>query len=278
MKESVEPELLGAEELAERIARLVRTGERPLIALDHDGTISPIAPRPDFAALAPGVDAAVAELCEVADIVIISGRGLDDLVRRVGHLGADLVTEHGLRRRTADGTVEMLAPQLKRSALDGLRQRLETLFAAAGDADGWLIEDKGVALAVHHRLVEERASEPLRTRVHELLAEVAQLPAEDGSIPGGHVQLGSAVLELRPAGADKGAALTHLLRHRAPGLVAMVGDDATDEPALSVAEACGGIGVLVSRTSRPSAASVRLTDPSAVVTMLTELGVALSRG
>jgi len=266
--------------LAARIATLA-DGRRPLVALDHDGTLSPIAPRPEDAVLVAGAREALVRLTGVAEVAIVSGRGLDDLAARFGGLRVALVAEHGLRHRRRDGTVEQLTDGLDARTLAELRPRLEKLLA---DEEGWLVEDKGVGLAVHHRLVPDARIEPTLGRVRALLEAAASRPAaRAGSGPGGHVQAGKAVLELRPAGADKGGALRHLAGsgtsartpERTPPVV-MVGDDLTDEPALAAAEQLGGVGVLVADAPRPTSASARLSGPEQVVALLDALAVALA--
>ena len=255
-------------EIAGRIAERVG-GARAFVALDNDGTLAPITPRPEDARLAPGASDAIAALATVADVVIISGRGLADLTDRFAGLPVELVTEHGLRHRSIDGAVTWLVEGLPEATLERLRSELDELLPAELRRAGWLVEDKGVTIAVHHRLVDEDALEPTLTRVQQVLDRAAAT--------GGHVQAGKAVLELRPAGADKGAALHQLSAGRPPGAVAMVGDDLTDESALAFTESQGGIGVLVAAEPRTSAASARVVDPHAVVALLGALAAALRR-
>ena len=204
----------------------------------------------------------------------MSGRGLDDLARRFAGLPVTLVSEHGLRRRDPGGSTVTLTDPLDPAVLDRLRAQLADLLALDADGangtSGWLVEDKGVGLAVHHRLVAPDAVEPTLTAVRGAL--------EDAAGTTGRIQAGKAVLELRPAGADKGAALRALAADRPGTCVVMVGDDVTDEPALAAAEELGGIGVLVDPEGRPSAASVRVDDPDAVVALLDALAERLSRG
>lgn len=273
--------------LAMRIVTLA-AGRRLLIALDHDGTLSPIAPRPDAAVLAPGAERALRRLCDVADVAIVSGRGLDDLERRFAGLPVELVSEHGLRHRRRDGVVEQLTAGLDVSTLATLRPRLADLLA---DRTGWIVEDKGVGIAVHHRLVPDEDLEPTLSAVRTLLQAAAdERSAAAPSARAGHLQVGKAVLELRPAGADKGAALRQLAAiHRrtdergtdergaegAGPLVVMVGDDVTDEPALEAAEQLGGVGVLVADAPRETAGSARINGPDEVVLLLDALAAAL---
>ncbi len=261
-----------------RISAALSPTGRPLVALDHDGTLSPIAPRPEEAVLVDGAAAAIDRLSELADIAIVSGRGLDDLTRRFERHAVTLISEHGLRCRLPSGAVEQLAANLDPSRLDLLRARLQELLAPLA---GWAVEDKDVAIAVHHRLVPEGSLHPTIDQVRALLEEAAQPtggPHDDPAAGiGGHVQAGKAVLELRPAGADKGSALRWLVARSSPSTVVMVGDDETDEPALSAAEHLGGVGVLVADTPRTTSGTVRLDGPRDVIRLLDRLADILER-
>lgn len=252
--------------VADRLLAAAGDGPGPLVVLDHDGTLSPIAPTPDAAGLPAGTREALAALATRTEVAVLSGRGLDDLVARLGDLPLTLVAEHGLRVRRSDGAVVPLAAGLDPAVLAELRTDLAALLAGR---PGWLIEDKGVGLAVHHRLVDPDAAAAV-------LPQVAALMGAAARAGGGMVQEGHAVVELRAAGADKGSALRWLAAAHPGRTVVMVGDDRTDEPALAAAEALGGIGVLVAAEGRPSAASVRLPDPVAVAALVRALAEGLA--
>jgi len=243
------------QESARRVADLSTAGLRPLIALDHDGTLSPIAARPEDAALADGARAAITRLARSCPVAIISGRSLDDLVRRFQGVPVTLVSEHGLRCRDLDGSIEQFAAAIDGRILARVRDALHDLLDGE---PGWSIEDKGVTIAVHHRLVAGDRLEPTLTIVEDLLRDAGV----------GVIQAGHAVLELRQSGADKGLALRRLAQLHPGRRPVMVGDDTTDEPALAVAEELGGIGILVASAPRESAASVQLRDPDEVVRFL----------
>ena len=263
-----EPTRRTPSDVAERLVRALRPGHRLLVVLDHDGTLSPIAPRPEEADLADGAADALEALGVLADPVILSGRGLDDLVARLGRLPVRIVSEHGLRHRDRDGRVTSLTAGIPPETLASVRSRLAAVLPPERLAEGWIVEDKGVGIAVHHRLVAPDRLDPTLHAVRDVLLEA----------PGGLVQEGKAVLELRATGADKGSALARLIATGGAVLPVMVGDDLTDEPALAVAEAEGGLGVLVAAEPRPSAATARVTDPAEVVALLAALAELLRRG
>jgi len=260
------PPAVAPTDLARRVHGLVTDPDLgPLVALDHDGVLSPIAPTPAAAVVPAPTAAALADLARRTPVAVVSGRGLDDLVGRLGHLPLTLVAEHGLRVRGPDGAVATLADGVRPATLERLRVSLGDLL---GDRRGWLVEDKGVGLAVHHRLADPADIAATLPLVRRLL-EAAALEG------GGTVQEGHAVTELRAAGADKGRALRWLVDRHPGRPVVMVGDDLTDEPALAVAEAAGGVGVLVADAPRASAASVRLPDTEAVTELLGALAAGL---
>ena len=132
--------------------------------------------------------------------------------------------------RTAPAIETALPPGL----LAPVRQALAG-FAAAHP--GTMVEDKRLSVALHFRQAPE--AEAAATMLAERLAE--------GS--GGHLRLlrGKMVVELLPAGSDKGGAIAALLdepefRGRTP---VFVGDDVTDEAGFRRVNALGGVSMRV---------------------------------
>ena len=81
------------------------------------------------------------------------------------------------------------------------------------------------------------------------------------------------MLEVRPAGIDKGSALARFMEDppfagRRP---LAIGDDLTDEHMFRVAVDMGGLAVRVGTDERETAATARLDDPHAVRAWLSNL-------
>jgi trehalose-phosphatase len=209
-----------------RPALLERLSGRPLVLLlDVDGTLSPIASRPQ-SAIVPSVTRRVLErLVELPDVhlVLMSGRSALDAARLVSIDGAWTIGNHGL---------EVAAPGAPPSPRDDVAPFAERITAAAerlgdvlSDFDGVTVEDKRWTLSVHYRLVERR-------EVGGLQAKVAEVARHTGLL----VTLGKEVIELRPpVNADKGTAslefADRLGAFQDGASLLCAGDDRTDEDA-----------------------------------------------
>jgi trehalose 6-phosphate phosphatase len=95
------------------------------------------------------------------------------------------------------------------------------------------VEDKGHALVVHVRgTADPQAALALLTGPLAGFATAAGLDAKPGRL----------VIELRPRGIDKGAALTGLIAERNPSTVLFAGDDLGDLPAFEAVRAARADG------------------------------------
>ena len=136
------------------------------------------------------------------------------------------------------------------SDLDDLRFAIRLRLAAFPDLH---LEDKGTALVLHYRTAPE-------------LGAAAQLIMQD--VTAGRADLsmmvGDGVVEVHPAGMDKGKAVADLLREPAfAGRVPIyAGDDVTDEFALAFVRQAGGISIKVGPA--PTVAEFRLDDIAAL--------------
>ncbi|HEX5515100.1 MAG TPA: trehalose-phosphatase, partial [Gammaproteobacteria bacterium] len=118
--------------------------------------------------------------------------------------------------------------------------------------DGLIIEHKRYSLSVHYRLVADEAVPALEHALSALLAERPRL----------RLRHGKRVFEVRPAvDWHKGKAIRRLMEvfGDEAALPIFVGDDLTDEDAFEEIKDTG-LGILVGRGDRKTAATFHLTD------------------
>src|SRR6185503_20018096 len=86
----------------------VRLGGTPLsILLDIDGTLAPIAPRPDQAKVPPDTFKALERLIAIPDahVAVVSGRSVEDARRMVSLKGLGVIGNHGFEVLGENGEV-----------------------------------------------------------------------------------------------------------------------------------------------------------------------------
>jgi trehalose 6-phosphate phosphatase len=252
---------------------------RTVIALDLDGTLSPIVPDPDQARAHPGAVPALSALApKVASVAVVTGRPPEVAVRNGGFAGVPgldhlVVLGHYGAERWEAATGELIAPP-PHPGVDKVRAELPSVLAAVPSSRGSTVEEKGRALAVHTR----RAEDP-DAAFDALRDPLAELATRHGLI----VEPGRMVLELRPPGMDKGVALTDHVRDTGAVAVLYAGDDLGDLPAFAAVERLrreGIAGVLVASgsaevTELSDRADVVVDGPGGVVELLGSLAARL---
>lgn len=241
---------------------------RPVVFLDYDGTLTPIAARPELASLAEPMRARLGLLAERCPVAVISGRDLDDLRRLVGLDGLVYAGSHGLDIAGPEGL--RLQPERAPMFTAAVGRAIGLLRPAVGAIAGTVVEPKRFAVAVHYRQVPEAAVGALEAVVDDVARMVPEL----------HKTHGKKVFELRPRfDWDKGKAVSWLLdafgHVEADGLPFYLGDDRTDEDAfqalrdrgVTIFVGCGG----------PTAARYRLRDCDEVGDFLDALARAADR-
>ena len=171
-------------------------------------------------------------------LALLSGRRLDDLDRIFWPLRLPAAGIHGLERRRADGSLEIMGGE----AIAALRQ---PLGAFAAQEPGLLLEDKGLALALHYRGAPHREA-ATRAFARALAARSsAALRLLEGKM----------VVEFHANYADKGRAIELFMaeppfRGRRP---VFAGDDVTDEDGFRAVRRLGGIAVRVGEVGASAA-------------------------
>lgn len=260
------------------LAAILANPATALIALDYDGTLAPIVARPEDARPANGaVDALVALAKRVGTVAIVTGRPVRDVVGflrldRLDGLAGVMVAGHYGLERWAGGAREAPDPA---PGVSAARRQLPQVLADA--PDGVSVEDKEHSLVVHTR----RTTDPTAV-LAALQPALRRLADEVGleAVPGRFV------LELRPAGIDKGAALRRLVSERGAGSVLFAGDDLGDLPAYDAVEALRADGIPGCTVCSDSAeapvlrerADLVVPGPTGVVALLRALAGAFDAG
>lgn len=213
--------------------------------LDFDGTLAPIGACADDVSLTPACETLLLALTKKLALgpIIISGRDLDDLSKRIPD-ALYRIGNHGLRRALPGETPDVSEqhfPAILNAPLNDLIARFEGCFA----------ERKSGVIAVHFRQAPDAAA-PLK-------AALEQLPLRDH---GYSLEAGNMIFELKPDGADKGAALSEVMAVYPALTPVMIGDDTTDEAAMAAAQQLGGFAIRVGPGE--TVADLRLDTPQDV--------------
>ena len=220
------------------------------VFLDFDGTLVEFDDNPQNVAIAPRAleQLRVLQRTHSGALAIVSGRQIADLDRFLAPLSFAAAGVHGLERRLAPGgeTVMLAGPE----ALDSVRRSLESPLAASPELQ---LEDKGTALVIHYRTAPS-----LEARAKAMMQ--AAIQGRDDMV----LMQGDGIVEVHPAGMDKGKAVADLMGEPvfAGRVPVYVGDDVTDEFALDYVRKAGGISVKIGEAA--SAAEFRLKDVTAL--------------
>jgi trehalose 6-phosphate phosphatase len=213
------------------IARRLRAAKRIALVLDFDGTLVPIAPRPEEVVLEDSTRDVLRRLARHRRIYLafLSGRRRAELMRLLQVKGAHYFGLYGWER---DGRFRLR--QAEEKVLDALRVELEEKVSVL---PGVRVEDKEFSVAAHYRGAKA-----------EVVRKLRKIMDEEGERAGAdfHTTETQCVIELltqRVRG--KGEAMKWLLATLGkPVLPIFVGNDEVDEEAF-VALGSGGISVHV---------------------------------
>lgn len=216
--------------------------------LDFDGTLVDIAPEPGAVVVPSTLVPTLAALQRYLGgaVAVVSGRPIREIDGFLAPLQLPVAGVHGAERRNAEGELDQLPPH-------PLQEVKAAAQALAAVHPGLRVEHKSNSIALHYRLAPEL----------EALCIQAMEEAVDRS-PGLALLRGKMVVEAKPCGVTKGAAIEAFLREppfagRTP---VFVGDDVTDEAGFSAVQRLGGLGIKVGEGD--TVAWQRLPDPPAL--------------
>ena len=206
---------------------------RALYAFDFDGTLAPIVAEPDAAVAGERTVALLSRLATMVPTALLTGRGVDDLRRRIAFTPLHLVGNHGaeglpdsLHRSLADSITAAGGEGDHRETVAAWLEQLPAVLVTHGLGEHIVVEPKKYSVSIHYRLAldHDAAARALTAAI----AELCPLPRVIG---------GKCVFNILPEGApDKGRALAALVRFERCDAALFIGDDLTDEAAFRIAE------------------------------------------
>ncbi|WP_344709460.1 trehalose-phosphatase [Sphingomonas humi] len=197
-----------------------------VLFLDFDGTLVPIADRPDAISVAPSLLPLLEQLQVKLEgrVVLLSGRATADVRRWLNPSNVRVVGSHGLER---DGA----APR-RSAAFD---ECLPYLREVQVQHAGVIVEEKPFGAAIHFREAPDAEAACHAAAVHvAATTDMRVLP-------------GKMVFEIKPADGNKGTAIVAMMKEPAFTLrkPVFIGDDVTDEYGFAAVRDLGGAGILV---------------------------------
>jgi len=190
-----------------------------LLAFDFDGTLAPIVADPEQAKSSTQTIEYLRSLHENTVLVVISGRGRQDLIDRLPFKVDFAIGNHGLEGLpSSTGSLDIAA--------DMTRKWHEKLKIALQKMPGVVIENKSFSLAIHYRQATDKRK--VKIKLLELAAELSPSP---------RILLGKYVVNLVASGAPhKGVALLELMLKTGKRAAIYVGDDENDEDVFRLGE------------------------------------------
>jgi trehalose-phosphatase len=241
-----------------------------LLLSDYDGTLTPIVSRPEEAVLSLPVEEKLHILAQkpMYSIGIISGRSMEDLKKMVAIEGIYYAGNHGLE---IEGPALKYVSEPARAAQSLIKELSKKIASSLANVPGVIVEDKGLSLSVHYRLVSPEEE----NTVAETFRRLTRPPLSDGRIK---VTSGKKVYEVRPPiDWHKGKAIETIIGKIKSALslesilTVYLGDDITDEDAFRTLRLPDGWSIYVGKENPLSVATHYLESVNEVEEFLERL-------
>ena len=241
-----------------------------LLLSDYDGTLTPIVGRPEWAILSPEVREKLSALAKkpIFSVGIISARSLSEIKVMVGIEGIYYAGNHGLEIEGPGLKFTNPAAELAQAEIKNLIKQFSAKLAST---EGVIVEDKGLGLSIHYRLVKKSQV----NAVAEIFHQITSPRLREGKIK---VTSGKKVWEVRPPiDWHKGKAVETIMAEikkvlKCEQLLTIyLGDDTTDEDAFKIIHRPRGWSIFVGQENPSSNADYFLNSTSEVLTFLSRL-------
>jgi trehalose 6-phosphate phosphatase len=259
--------------LVQGLEEKFKNAQRIFLFLDYDGTLTSIKKTPDLALLSSSVRRILLDLSLLPQMIltIISGRSLNRIQKLIGVESINYVGNHGLEMKVGASEDEIPQHRKIRKRMAWLSRKIN---AKIGYLPGILVENKGLTLSVHYRLVQENRVPELKKMVSAIIYPFKRSY---------ELREGKKVLEIRPKSIrNKGWAVKNIIRkygsvNKSRDQYLYIGDDLTDEDAFKLTNSKGGYSILVDSGSKNSKANYYLKSTKEVRLFLIWLKKSLTR-
>jgi len=199
-------------------------------------------------------------------VTLLSGRRLQDIQRLIPVSGIFSAGTYGIELETPSGElVQRVAYNDVRPQLERIKPQWESLLQGR---EGFFLEDKGWALALHARFAPA-------LEASQVIEQADAVAGQES--PSDHLKIfrGYKFLEIAPKFASKKETVDYLLcRYPFSGArLLYIGDDEQDEEAFSAIHAHGGAAVRIIRPLQPiaSMADFKFASPASLLRWLEKL-------
>jgi trehalose 6-phosphate phosphatase len=247
-----------------------RAAPHILFLSDYDGTLTPIVSRPEDAVLSPEIRDKLDTLAQkpTVSVGIITGRSLSEIKSIVAIEGIYYSGNHGLE---IEGPGLNYISPLAETAGAIMKDLAGVFTKELAGIDGAIIQEKGLSLSVHYRLVKMEEE----SIVAETFRRVTAPLLDEGKIK---VFAGKKVWEVKPPiDWHKGKAIEAIAREikallKLESLLTIyLGDDVTDEDAFEVLHRPEGWSIFVGGEKPSSTADYYLNSTAEVEDFLARL-------
>ena len=220
---------LSAKKLTDKIKKELRNeylkSKERLILLDYDGTLMPIAEKPEKVKPDEEVMKLLDALSQEGknEVVVVSGRNKKTLEKWFSSLKVGLIAEHGVWFKEGGGSWEIIEPLRN----DWKKEILPILEQYTDRTPGSFIEEKEYSVAWHYRKADPELGSARATELKDALLHLTT------NFNLGILE-GKKVVEIRNIGINKGRTAIKWISKKRWGFIIAIGDDWTDEDVFAI--------------------------------------------
>lgn len=257
---------------AEEIVGKIVNADSRLLVFDRDGTIVPYADHPDDAIMDQSLKETLIGLanCSNTKVAILSARSIKDLERDFSNGDPSpiiLAGNYGLELRLADGSE--IVEEKALCAIEELQSIRDGLLELANPYYGGILEDHRLSICLHWHKVAANKMDQFRAIVNGVKEDCKNVrfgvyPTSFEFFPDIDWTKGNGLeLILSKSAEEAGCA--------SDPFILFCGDTDSDEPAMKVANARGGISVRVGTDIKSTVAKCKFERPAQVGELLSQI-------